>query len=35
VTPDVRVERPLETPAAGDPQLDRAFEEIKLLLGRR
>jgi carboxyl-terminal processing protease len=35
VTPDVCVEHPLETPAGGDPQLDRAFEEIKPLLGRR
>ena len=31
VTPDVRVERPLERPAKGDPQLERALEEIDRL----
>jgi C-terminal processing protease CtpA/Prc len=35
VPPDVRVERSLEAPGNGDPQLDRALEEIKPLLGRR
>jgi carboxyl-terminal processing protease len=35
VSPDVRVERSLDVPGSGDPQLERALEEIRPLLGRR